>query len=87
VGRFCFVHDHRDTYQVKRLCELVEVSRSGYYRWAGAAPWARAVADAELLEEIRQVHTESRCTQRGHPGCMASCVGGAAGWVASGSRA
>jgi putative transposase len=62
VSRFCFVEDHRDTYQVKRLCELVEVSRSGYYRWAGAAPSARAVADAELLEEIRQIHTESRCT-------------------------
>jgi putative transposase len=62
VSRFCFVHDHRDTYQVKRLCELAEVSRSGYYRWAGAAPSARAVADAELLEEIRQIHTESRCT-------------------------
>jgi transposase len=24
VSRFRFVHDHRDTYQVKRLCQLVE---------------------------------------------------------------
>lgn len=62
MSRFRFVHDHRDTYQVKRLCQLVEVSRSGYYRWAGAAPSPRAVADAELLEEIRRIHTESRCT-------------------------
>jgi len=62
VSRFRFVEDHRDTYQVKRLCQLVEVSRSGYYRWAGAAPSARAVADAGLLEEIRRIHTDSRCT-------------------------
>jgi len=62
VSRFCFVEDHRDTYEVKRLCQLVEVSRSGYYRWAGAAPSARAVADAGLLEEIRRIHTDSRCT-------------------------
>jgi putative transposase len=62
VSRFCFVDDHRDTYQVKRLCELVEVSRSGFYRWAGATPSARAVADADLLEEIRRIHTDSRCT-------------------------
>lgn len=62
MSRFRFVHDHRDTYQVKRLCALVEVSRSGYYRWADAAPSARAVADAELLEEIRRIHTDSRCT-------------------------
>ena len=38
MSRFRFVDDHRDTYQVKRLCQLVEVSRSGYYRWASAAP-------------------------------------------------
>ena len=62
MSRFCFVEDHRDTYEVKRLCQLVEVSRSGYYRWAGAAPSARAVADAGLLEEIRRIHTDSRCT-------------------------
>jgi putative transposase len=62
VSRFRFVEDHRDTYQVKRLCQLVEVSRSGYYRWASAVPSARAVADAELLERIRQIHTHSRGT-------------------------
>jgi putative transposase len=62
VSRFRFVHDHRDTYRVKRLCELVEVSRSGYYRWAEAVPSARAVADGELVEEIRRIHLESRCT-------------------------
>ena len=62
MSRFRFVHDHRDTYEVKRLCELVECSRSGYYRWATAAPSARAVADAELLGEIRRIHTDSRGT-------------------------
>ena len=62
MSRFRFVDDHRDTYEVKRLCQLVEVSRSGYYRWASAAPSARAVADAGLLEEIRRIHTDSRCT-------------------------
>jgi hypothetical protein len=62
VSRFRFVCDHRDTYEVKRLCQLVEVSRSGYYRWAAAAPSDRAIADAGLLEEIRRIHIESRCT-------------------------
>ena len=33
MSRFRFVEDHRDTYEVKRLCELAECSRSGYYAW------------------------------------------------------
>ncbi len=28
MSRFQFVADHCDTYEVKRLCELVEITRS-----------------------------------------------------------
>lgn len=38
MSRFQFVEDHQDTYEVKRLCELVEVARSSYYAWR-AAGW------------------------------------------------
>ena len=62
MSRFRFVEDHRDTYEVKRLCELAECSRSGYYAWRERPPCDRDVADAELLEQIRVIHTESRCT-------------------------
>jgi transposase InsO family protein len=62
VSRFRFVDDHRDTYEVKRLCEAVDVSRQGYYAWRNRPASPRAVADAELLEEIRPIHTDSRCT-------------------------
>lgn len=62
MSRFRFVHDHRDAYEVKRLCELAGCSRSGYYRWASATPSARAIADVELLVEIRRIHTDSRGT-------------------------
>jgi transposase InsO family protein len=60
VSRFQFVDDHRDTYEVKRLCECVEVERSSYYAWQDAAPdrAARAAADGELAERIQAVHTE-----------------------------
>ena len=45
---------------VKRLCRVLEVSRSGFYRWLKAAPAraARAAADAALAEEITQIHGE-----------------------------
>lgn len=58
MSRFQFVADNSSTFEVKRLCELVEIERSSYYAWLKAAPArrARARADAELAERIRAVH-------------------------------
>ncbi|WP_432044217.1 IS3 family transposase [Streptomyces cadmiisoli] len=60
-SRFQFVDDHRDTYEVKRLCHVLDVNRSSYYKWlAGAeARAARQHNDQALAEEIRRVHAES----------------------------
>ena len=62
MSRFRFVEDHRGVYDVKRLCHVVGVSRSGFYVWKGRCPSPRAVADAELLARIRTIHTDSRRT-------------------------
>ena len=60
MSRFQFVEDHQATFEVKRLCELVEIERSSYYAWRAAAPAraARAAADAELAERIKVVHKQ-----------------------------
>jgi putative transposase len=41
------------------MCELLGVSESGYWAWAGRAPSDRALTDAWLIERIRQVHASS----------------------------
>lgn len=58
MTRFQFVADHRDTFEVKRMCELVEVERSSYYAWEQARDGreARAAADAALAATIRVMH-------------------------------
>ncbi len=58
MSRFQFVADHRDTFEVKRLCEVVEVNRSSFYAWDAAAESRaeQAAADEELAERIRVVH-------------------------------
>jgi transposase InsO family protein len=58
VSRFQFVADHQHAFEVKRLCELVEVTRSSFYAWLAAAPAraARAAADAALAKRIRAIH-------------------------------
>jgi len=60
VSRFQFVADNSATFEVKRLCELVEIERSSYYAWRRSAPARRARmrADAELAQRIRAVHDQ-----------------------------
>lgn len=57
-SRSQFVDDHRGAFGVKRLCQVLAISRSGFYRWLAGVD-ARARADAELAERITRIHTES----------------------------
>lgn len=52
--RFQFVEDHRETYTVKRMCAVLNIHRSSYYKWraTGQARTARARVDQALLERI-----------------------------------
>ena len=60
MSRFQCVADHRDTFEVKWLCAVVEIARSSFYAWlAGADARAdRQAADEALAERIRVVHGE-----------------------------
>ncbi|GMA18378.1 hypothetical protein GCM10025862_03990 [Arsenicicoccus piscis] len=80
MSRFQFVADHCATFEVKRLCELVEIERSSYYAWvkAGPAREERARADAELAERIRAVHQGDK-TYGAPDHCRAQRRGRAAG--------
>jgi transposase InsO family protein len=62
VSRFQFVADHQHAFEVKRLCEVVQVARSSFYAWQNAAPVraSRTAADAELADRIRTIHDQDR---------------------------
>lgn len=47
---------------VTRMCDLLEVSTSGYYAWRKRGASARAQQDAKLLVRIRDIHQASRGT-------------------------
>jgi len=52
--------EYRERYQVKSMCEVLKVSRSGYYSWESRQPSLRERDNQELLKQIREVHTQSR---------------------------
>ncbi|PNE39913.1 integrase [Streptomyces noursei] len=60
-SRFQFVADNRDAFGVKRLCRMLGVSRSGFYRHLASADARadRARADAEFAERITEILQES----------------------------
>jgi putative transposase len=47
-------------HNVKRACELLKVSRAAYYAQRTDRPGPRARADAELTEQIKDLHAGSR---------------------------
>jgi putative transposase len=49
-------------HSVKRCCELFEVSRAAYYQRRNGVPSLRELSDAELTEQIIEVHTDSKST-------------------------
>jgi hypothetical protein len=58
---FRFIEDHRDTYPVRLMCAVLEVSPAGYYAWRERPASARASArDSERL--LLQC-----ASQRAHP--------------------
>ncbi|MGI5215865.1 IS3 family transposase [Plantactinospora sp. CA-290183] len=61
ISRFRFISTHRATWSVKRLCRILAVSRSGFYRWAASEPTRQAHAAAEdaLAEQITIIHADS----------------------------
>jgi len=57
--RYAFVDAHRARFAVSAMCEVLEVSRSGYHAWRGRGPSARERQNTRLLTQIRAIHAAS----------------------------
>jgi putative transposase len=54
--RFQFIDNHRDQFPVQLMCEVLQVSRSGYYAWRTRPPSAREMANQKLYVLIKAVY-------------------------------
>jgi putative transposase len=62
-ARCAFIQAHRGEHPIRRLCQVLGVSRAGYYAWhrrQQQGPGPRAVADGALARTIAQVHRASQ---------------------------
>ena len=49
-------------YSIRRMCDLLGVSASGYYAWSQRPRSKRAQSDEQLLKQIRAIHERSHGT-------------------------
>jgi putative transposase len=60
--RYEFIAAHEGEYGVKRMCQTLEVTRSGYYAWRSRPAGVREQANQALAAQIKQEHLSSRQT-------------------------
>jgi transposase InsO family protein len=58
--RFAFIAAEKALYPVRVLCEVLDVTRSGYYAWVDRPASPKKMADAQLLLEIKAALARGR---------------------------
>ena len=58
--KYQFVAKHEGKYPVRRICGLLDISRSGYYAWKNRKPSQREHINQALLDHIRRIHKRYR---------------------------
>jgi putative transposase len=58
--KFAFIEEHLSEFPVDVSCDVLEVSRSGYYAWLKRPASARARRREELAVKIERVHEQNR---------------------------
>lgn len=58
--KFRFIEGHLSEFPVEVCCDVLEVSRSGYYAWRERPDSARAKRRRELAGKVKAVHEQNR---------------------------
>lgn len=58
--KYQFIEERRGIFRTKKICKVLEVSRSGYYAWRKRRPNRRWEANVKLLQHIREIYRASR---------------------------
>ena len=56
--RFAFIDEHRRRWPILVQCQVLEVSRAGYYKWRRMTQGPTSTKRDAMLQAIRQIHRE-----------------------------
>lgn len=56
--RYQFIKNHRSAFTVKKMCQVLKISMSGFYHWINRPPSARAKKNNRLKERIFELFSE-----------------------------
>jgi putative transposase len=58
--KYAFMNEHRERYRLQSMCNVLKVSRSGYYAWKRRRPSKRQRENMELLTKIQEIYKKRR---------------------------
>src|SRR5436190_7215201 len=58
--KYTFIEDNKEEFPILRMCQVLEVSESGYYAWLKREPSERERIDKELGERIEDAYQKNR---------------------------
>lgn len=58
--KYEFIAAHRDEYPISRMCQVLAVSRSGFYAWCARPISAREMANQALLVKIKRLFDQHK---------------------------
>ncbi|MGI6684442.1 MAG: IS3 family transposase [Bacillota bacterium] len=56
--KYEFIHEHRSQFRVEKMCKVLGVSKSGYFKWLNRPKSDRQKQHEELSQKILQTHLE-----------------------------
>lgn len=58
--KYKFVQKHQQIFPVVKMCSMMKISKSGYYKWLVGMPSKRTLFNQQLLQNIRFVYSKSK---------------------------
>jgi len=57
--KYEFIHTNRSEFVVEKMCQVLNVSRSGYYRYTAGNECQRSIENLKLLAAIKDIYEDS----------------------------
>jgi putative transposase len=60
--KYAWIHQQHTEFRVSRMCQLLGVSRSGYYKWLQRPPRPQTAAEQPLQDQVQRYFAQGRGT-------------------------